>query len=96
MYTITGKLWDGTSLEWKCAWDEFLLDAAEAAGHELPYSCRAGACGTCAAKLEEGSIDQDQQSFLDEDQVEAGFVVLCISYPLSDCTFVLHQEDELY
>jgi|TARA_B100000900_G_scaffold364189_1_gene338661 ferredoxin len=94
-YSITVHTQEGTQT-FECADHTYILDGADEAGVDLPYSCRAGACSSCAGKVLEGTVNQEEQSFLDDDQIEAGFALLCVSLPESDCVIKAEAEEELY
>lgn len=83
----------------QCDDSTLLLDAADEAGLDLPYSCRSGSCGTCAAKLEGGDmskVEQDDNSFLEDFMKDNGYFLTCSSYPKGDITVKTHQEDNVY
>ncbi len=75
--------------------DSYILETAEENGMELPYSCRQGVCSTCTAKLVSGSVDQSEGSYLSDDQIAQGYVLICISHPQADCVFETHKEEEV-
>ena len=61
-----------------------ILDAAAAAGLEVPFSCTSGVCGTCRAKLVEGQVRMERNFALDKKEVAAGYILTCQAHPLTE------------
>ncbi len=61
-----------------------ILDAASAAGLEVPFSCTSGVCGTCRCKVMEGEVRMERNFALDKAEVANGFVLACQAHPLTE------------
>jgi ferredoxin len=90
------NLQEGINNEINCPSYSYILDQATEEGIDLPYSCQAGMCSTCVGQITSGEIDQSDQSFLNDDEIERRFVLLCVATPLSDCMIGTHKEYLLY
>ncbi|MFN4279256.1 2Fe-2S iron-sulfur cluster-binding protein [Thermosynechococcus sp.] len=76
--------------------DKSLLQSATAAGIDLPSSCNAGVCTTCAAQIQEGSVDHGDAMGLSPELREKGYVLLCVARPCSDLKLISEKEEEVY
>jgi ring-1,2-phenylacetyl-CoA epoxidase subunit PaaE len=76
---------DGRTSSFRLASDgPVVLDAALAVRSDAPFACKGGVCGTCRAKVVEGSVEMDTNWALEPDEVERGYVLTCQSHPTSD------------
>lgn len=72
--------------------DEAILDVAEREGHVWPVACRYGGCITCAGRLVSGAVRQPRGTALNRRQSQAGYVLLCVARPKTDCTIEVGVE----
>jgi ring-1,2-phenylacetyl-CoA epoxidase subunit PaaE len=75
---------DGRATTLSLAMDEPILDAAQRVRADLPFACKGGVCGTCRARLVEGSAVMRRNFALEADEVAAGFVLTCQALPSTD------------
>ena len=71
---------------------EVILDAAGRAGLDLPFSCRAGVCSTCRAKLLSGTAEMEHNVALEDWEVEAGYILCCQARPTSPALEISYDE----
>jgi len=84
---------DGRSLTFPLVRDtKSILEAGNEEGADLPFSCKAGVCSTCRAKVVEGEVEMDQNYALEDYELEAGYVLSCQSYPISDRVVLDYDE----
>ncbi|MGK7898923.1 MAG: 2Fe-2S iron-sulfur cluster-binding protein [Xenococcus sp. (in: cyanobacteria)] len=76
--------------------DKTILDAATGADIDLPFSCSAGVCTTCAAQITEGEVSQTDGMGLSPDLQAEGYALLCVAYPRSDIKLESNKEEEVY
>ncbi|MEA5620524.1 2Fe-2S iron-sulfur cluster-binding protein [Cronbergia sp. UHCC 0137] len=76
--------------------DRYILHSAEHQGVELPFSCRNGACTTCAVRVLAGEIYQPEAIGLSPELRRKGYALLCVSYARSDLEVETQDEDEVY
>ena len=73
-----------------------ILDAATEAGIDLPFSCSAGVCTTCAAQILEGEVEQSDGMGVSLELQAEGYALLCVAYPRSDIKLESNKEDIVY
>ena len=76
--------------------DRTILEVALESGIELPYSCSAGVCTTCSARVLSGTIDQSDAAGIGPSVQEAGYALLCSAYATSDLKLEADKEEEVY
>ncbi|MBW4479839.1 MAG: 2Fe-2S iron-sulfur cluster binding domain-containing protein [Tolypothrix brevis GSE-NOS-MK-07-07A] len=76
--------------------NETVLSVADAAGLDLPSSCHAGVCTTCAGQISQGSVDQSDGMGVSPDLQKQGYALLCVAYPRSDLKLETGKEDIVY
>ncbi|NEO27033.1 MAG: 2Fe-2S iron-sulfur cluster binding domain-containing protein [Kamptonema sp. SIO4C4] len=76
--------------------DRYILRSLEDQGIHLPYSCRNGACTTCAVRVISGDIYQPEAMGLSQELQQEGYALLCVGYARSDIQVETQDEDEVY
>ena len=86
----------GTDHQIRVPEDRYILHSAENQGVDLPFSCRNGACTTCAVRVLSGQVHQPEAMGLSQELRDRGYALLCVSYPTTDLSVETQDEDEVY
>ena len=65
-----------------------VLDAAQRVRTDLPFACKGGVCGTCRAQVTSGEVRMRRNFALEDDELDAGYVLTCQAVPVSDAVTV--------
>ncbi len=94
VYQVT-FIHDGREMTVPVADDQYLLEAATAAGLELPFLCLQGWCTSCAGRILEGKVDQSEARRYYPEDAAQGFVLLCSAFPRSDLRILTNQKEQM-
>lgn len=85
-----------TDIQFDCADGDTVLQAAKAAGYELPYSCRNGICGSCKGKVLSGSLQNaGAGEALTPEELASGHALFCQARPQSDIEIAVHSIERI-
>ncbi|TNE56653.1 MAG: 2Fe-2S iron-sulfur cluster binding domain-containing protein [Bacteroidetes bacterium] len=83
MCTVTVLL-DGEEFQFELAPEgKSIVDAANDAGIDAPWSCHAGVCATCRAKVLEGKVRMESHHALTQEELDEGYILSCQSHPVT-------------
>jgi ferredoxin len=95
IYAAQAIIANGDTVNFDIADDQFVLETMMNNGFDIHSCDMSGSSSTCVALLHTGTIDQSLQSFLDDDQIAAGYFLPCVTYPTSNLVFEAEQEDNM-
>ena len=89
---------ENKTFNFSCSETQDIISAAKSNGLDLPSSCCAGVCTSCASFIRDGEVEQDDAMGLNDELKEKGFALLCVAYPKSDLHIIIGDdvEDSLY
>ena len=94
-YTVE-ILHQGTTHTLQVPADKTILSVADEQGLDLPSSCHAGVCTTCAGQIITGTVDQSDGMGVSPELQQQGYALLCVAYPRSDLKIETEKEDTVY